>query len=365
MNCNNENNNERSYYNSNISIENCIFVRSLLFSGNGAVIYVSDNYNYYNIMNIISSTFYNCTCSVFGGAIWFRSLRSVLNMVCAFKCESKEFQFAYLMATEINELIFLSISSCSKNISNRLSLLLYNGKQRYDNTNSSLNKASEISSINIINPLEFSSSFCTFANNEVSDSICLYFQGVSNSMFCSNIVHNNSPKRYGVIRGYTGFPKMISCVFAMNSDVLFWVTSGQFEIANCYISHCSIFSEYSAVTTINNNSFTKIHTLVIQFYNTLYCNTDPITLIDTPLFTNIETHSITFQETPSITNEETHSSIPSINNNSVLWDLRVVVILISILFISFISIVLFKIWSAHKEISSSNISTKHIEQPFL
>ena len=164
----------RSYVDKNINISNCFFKRYLEYSsGNGGVIYVSGgSYS----MNINYSMFYNCVCSSNGGAIYFYSSNSCLRMICANSCSaSSRFHFAYLRASQVNQVEYLSVSNCSHTTSGSCSIYLYTGDQRVDNTNSSMNNAMQCSGIVISSPSSFTSSHCTFSNKKVSNSRCIKY----------------------------------------------------------------------------------------------------------------------------------------------------------------------------------------------
>jgi len=126
----------RSYYNKNINISNCFFSRYLSYSGDGGIIYVSGgSYS----MNVIYSMFYNCVCSSDGGAIHFSSSNSYLRMICANSCSASFCRFAYLYASRLNQVEYLSVSNCSHTTSGNNPIYIESGYQRIDNTNSSMN----------------------------------------------------------------------------------------------------------------------------------------------------------------------------------------------------------------------------------
>jgi len=103
----------RSYVDKNINISNCFFSRYSSYSGNGGVICV--NVGSYS-MNVNYSMFYNCVCSSHGGAIYFSSSNSYLRMICANRCScgvSYSGHFAYLSASQVNQVEYLSVSNCS------------------------------------------------------------------------------------------------------------------------------------------------------------------------------------------------------------------------------------------------------------
>jgi len=266
----------RSYSTMNINISNCFFSRSSAYSGNGGVINV--NGGSYS-MNLNYSMFYNCVCTSWGGAIYFYSLNSYLRMICANRCiASSKSHFAYLIASQVNQVVYLSVSNCSHTTSGYYSIIVYTGNQRFDNTNSSMNNAHTYSSIFIRIPSSFTSSHCSFSNNKAYSSICIYFLSSSGaiSMSYANIVHNNSPSSYGVIYILGSVsPKMMYCIFQNNQDYLFCVAQGSLEISHSFIDHSSeSFSTSIAISIATNNSMTNMITYPIQFYNSFHCIAD-------------------------------------------------------------------------------------------
>jgi len=265
----------RSYIDKNISIANCFFSRYSSYSGHGGVIYVSGGtYS----MNVNYSMFYNCACSGDGGAIFFSSSNSYLRMICANSCSASSWcHFAYLIDSQVNQVMYLSVSNCSHSTSGWYSIRLLNGFQRVDNTNSSMNNAEYGSGIRISSPSSFTSSHCTFSNNKVSHSICIWFYSSSGtiSMSYANIVHHNSPSQYGVVLVEGGGSRMMMyCIFKNNQNTLFCLYQGSLEVSHSFIDHSASFSTSTAVSTSNNNSFTNTITYQLQFFNDLHCNAD-------------------------------------------------------------------------------------------
>jgi len=268
----------RSYVDKNINISNCFFSRYSSYSGNGGVIYVSASSC---SMNVNYSIFYNCVCSNHGGAIFFYSSSSYLRMICANRCScgtSSGCHFAYFVASQVNQVEYLSVSNCSHITSGWYSIILESGDQRVDNTNSSMNNAYVYSGIGISSPSSFTSSHCTFSNNNVSHSICIEFYSTSGtiSMSYDNIVHNNCPtSNFGVVEvSGEGSRKMMFCIFKNNQDTLFCVNQGSLEVSHSFIDHSGSFSTSTAVSTSNNNSFTNMITYQLQFFNSIHCNAD-------------------------------------------------------------------------------------------
>jgi len=305
--CESENINQgRSYLNINISISDCFFSRNSLCSGNGGVICV-DGGSY--SMNLTLSMFFNCACSGHGGAIYFKSLNSILRMICAKGCSSGASSwgpFVYLRASQVNQEEYLSVSNCSHTTSGYYSIYLHSGNQRVDNTNSSMNNAYSTSGICIDYPSTFTSSHCTFSNNKVSSDSCVVFWSTSGtiSMSYSNIVHNNSPSHYGVVSiGQSGSRKMMYCILHDNQNTLFCVLGGSLEVSHSFISHSGVFSASTAVST-TNNSLTYRITYQIQFFNSLHC------IADIPLSTPLRTIEKTPYDSPQPTIEMTKINTP-------------------------------------------------------
>ena len=307
----------RSYVDENINIALCFFSRYLSYHGYGGVIYLTASSC---SMNINYSMFFNCVCSSWGGAICFYSTKSFLRMICANRCScgtSSSGHFAYLCASPVNQVEYLSVSNCSHTSSGYNPIRLFTGNQRVDNTNSSMNNAIQYSGIFIDSTSSFTSSHCTFSNNKVSDSRCIYFYSDSGtlSMSYANIVHNNNPSDYGVIcvEG-AGTKKMIYCIFHNNQNYLFYVDSGSLEVSHSFIDHSvSSFSRSTSVSTTNNNSFANRITYQFQFFKSHYCNAQLPVPVPSPMRTATlaptKTFEISlirsFEETIRRTNEET------------------------------------------------------------
>ena len=288
----------RAYFNKNIGISYCFFSRSSIFSGDGGVIYVNSGSL---SMNVNSSVFYSCFCSSKGGAIDFMSANSYLRMVCANKCiASSQFHFAHIIASQNNQLEYLSLSYCPDISSGKNPLYLESGNQRIENTNSSMNNDTQYSGIRIWTPNSFTSSFCTFSNNRVSGYTCIYLYSISGtiSMLFAIIVHNNSPILGVVYVDGVGSRKMMYCIFRNNSNNLFYIGSGSFEVSHSFIDHSpSSFSLPSGI----NNSLTYRMTYQIQFFNSLHCNAD-IPLIQSTID---QSQKKSIQETYSQTKQDT------------------------------------------------------------
>jgi len=293
-----------SYINNNIDISNCFFIRTSQYSGSGGVIYVNQaSFS----MNISLSMFYNCASSSNGGAIYFSSLSSFMKMICANSCSSIHYTFAYLLASENNQMDFLSVSYCST-ITGIGTVWAKNGKQIFDCTNISMNTVKSYSGVTFESPSELTCSHCSFSNNRASTYMCVGFWYTVGTMVFANIIHNNCPQiNYGIVYSYEGSHFMYYCIFDMNQDTLFVVELGSLTVSHCFISHAQTFSTRGSVSTANNNTFTKKTTYHILFFSSHYCNADaplstiPFTLNPTPLGTLKETVENTIGVTPLLT----------------------------------------------------------------
>jgi len=269
--CPNEDNIQgRSYSNSNIDILDCCFIRSAHFSGEGGVIYVSEKLK---VMNINKAVFHNCVCSSNGGAIFFNSSQAYMKMICASRCSASSFHFAHISAIQNNECDYLSMSYCAPTTNGMYSLRFMNGNQSFQSINSSINNAYQTSGVLFVSPLLFSNSHCTFSNNRVTTGICIHFSEVTGILSFTNVINNNSPQIYGVVRVYYGSVRFEYSVFDMNTNTLFSVVPGVFEVHHSFISHSGITS------SSNNNSLIKHPTYMMHFFMTHICNADnPISI---------------------------------------------------------------------------------------
>jgi len=128
----------RIHFEDSFEINFCFFKRLTQYSANGGVIFI-DGGSY--SMNLTNSMFYNCSSSSQGGAIWFVSSNSYIRMICANRCFASSYHFAFLKASHVNQVEFLSLSYCSHTIVGNLPIYLYNGDQRVDYSNVSMNNA--------------------------------------------------------------------------------------------------------------------------------------------------------------------------------------------------------------------------------
>jgi len=260
----------RSYIDTNVDISDCFFSRSVLYNGDGGVIYISGS-SY--VMSITYSMFFNC-CSTRGGAIYFDAKSSVLNKICSSKSSAPIYQFAYISTSDNNNVDYLSNSLCNS-LDGDQSFIMYRGNQRIENNNFSLNNGLKVSGIIIHTPVTCASKFCTISKNNASERICMLLYHNSGTISYSNIIHNNSPVSYGVLTTWNdGSTQLTYCILINNEDTLFYVQTGMVELLHCCIFHQGNFSSSNQVTTSNNNTFTKQNTYIIQFFSSHHCLTD-------------------------------------------------------------------------------------------
>jgi len=268
----------RSYYNTDISISMCFFTRSSVFSGNGGVIYISDDDKY--SMSIESSVFYNCACNDEGGAIYCNLNNSIIKRVCASKCSGQEFDhFGLVQASNVNLIEYLTISSCAESNTGSVTFSVGKGNQVINNINCSNNHVEYYSCLSISIPTTMTISRCTFANNEISKSKCIQFSRNSGTMVFTNIINNHCPASEVVF--VRGAYEIQYCIFDNNEKTLFNVIEGSLQISHSFISHVGDLTMNTPVITTVNNTFEKHATYDIDHYNSFFCvssespNNDP------------------------------------------------------------------------------------------
>ena len=250
----------RSYDNVDIDVSECSFSRNALFSGKGGVIYVSEGS--YSI-GVSYSMFANCLASG-GGAIFFSSTNVSLRMVCAYMCSvSGDGHFADLLASNKNQVEYLSISYCSTS-TGYYSIRLKYANPRFDNSNSSMNKAIQVSSIGIEESLSFSSSYCTFCNNR--GTICIFLGSNTGTVIFANVIDNYSNML--AIIYVDGLQQIKYSIFDLNQKALLWMNSGSLILSHSFVYHSSFSS------TGTNNSLTKKQTYQFVFFKSHYCNAE-------------------------------------------------------------------------------------------
>jgi len=287
----------RSYFDNNINISDCFFSRTLTYTSDGGVIYVSGgSYS----MNLNSSMFFNCSCTGKGGAVFFSSVSLSLKRICANQCQaSSQCHFAYLRSSQNNIIDYLSISSCSKTNLGYYPIWVHYGNQRASYINSSMNRVKGTAGFIFELSSTLGLSYCTVSNNINTDGRCIWFHYVTGAVSFSNIIHNNSPD-YGIVYVVGESLEMNYCIFHNNQNYLFVVDSGSLEVSHSFIDHSSSsFSSLASISTILNNSFTQRTTYQIHFFNSQYCNAE--VQLSTPLSTIEQTHKNSLQPTLEMT----------------------------------------------------------------
>jgi len=254
----------RSYVNSNANISNCFFIRTSQLSGNGGVININGG-SYH--LDIVFSIFYGCSCQSEGGAICFNSLFCKMKAICASRCIASAEHFAYISSSTNISLNLLSITACCYVTNGNYPLFIYLSHQSYENSNSSMNHASQTSGICIHSPLSFLSIYCTVSNNNAYNGICINTNANTGIMKYANIVHNNSPLKYGVFYNSGSFA-LQNCIINQNRNTLFYMNSGSITVTNSFVSHLGV------TMTQNNNTNTIIPTYILQYYKTANCHAD-------------------------------------------------------------------------------------------
>jgi len=176
----------RSFDDIDIEISNCFFTRTSTYNGNGGVIYVNGGFL---SMSVSDSVFINCIASNHGGSVYFISSKSFLRKICANSCSASVYHFSYLVSSLYNQIEYLSVSNCSYTTSGHHSICQDKGNQIVDHTNSSMNKAFQCAGILNWPPSSFISSYCTFSNNIVSHSVCIYYFSNSGEISYSNFLY--------------------------------------------------------------------------------------------------------------------------------------------------------------------------------
>jgi len=261
----------RSYYQQDIKVSYCVFSRSSMLDDDGGIIFV--NHNSLS-MDVSYTTFYNCT-AINGGAISFSSGEdSILKAICAFQCSAlNNYHFGEIKSDSTNQLVFVSITSCSSSTKGFETIRFSWGDQIISDSNFSMNSAKKTAAFNSNTQDSAQASHCTFSNNNVSDDSCIVIGAVKNWNFSlCNIVHCNGPSN-GVVT-ITGKVYIANSIFSNNHDNLFYVHQFcSLEIADCYINHIGNISSGNVIMT-KNNSFTNCNTYQFEMFDSFYCHAD-------------------------------------------------------------------------------------------
>jgi len=373
----------RSYScnNMNVFIDRCLFVRLSSFSGDGGVIYVNTGISNLSIM---FTTFETCSVSSShsGGAIYFNSINSTLDFVCAYGCKAGIYNFARIITSNIDNLTLVTITSCSNNYEGASPILMDGGHQRTSFVNVSLNYNDFVGIFTIDNPSSSSLSFISFSHNRILKNEGFGCYRGSTSLSYANIIHNNSPGSGGIVyASQSATIDLTYCVIYNNENTLFCIgTSGSISISNSYISHNSTLK--SGTVSFNSNiTYSLIQSYPIEFLGTYLCHanipaitseysqfftpnqtSDPYPTLHQSLFPQHTPHQSLFpQHTPHQSLFPHHTPFKSFNEFNSSIEVGIVYLFSGICLLTIIAIYLIiKCVTPKKEDkSSSTISEKH------
>jgi len=271
----------RSYSNCTINITDCSFRRTAILNGNGGVIYANGvEYS----MSILLSTFYGCSSSENGGAIYFIGKESYLNMICASHCYAHYYVYAYIEISMNNTIDYLSILNCyyEHGLNNPIGFLLNN--HCLFSSNLSSNRAENVDAFGIANYNYLKCSYCTISDNYAYGYTSIEIYGGEGLFLFVNIINNyDTSNVFGLIFICNGAKYSLEyCIFDNNHATLFYCSSSEVEIANSYINHIGTFSSKDSITTISNNSFTQMQTYKFEFFQSQSCHADNPIPLPTP-----------------------------------------------------------------------------------
>jgi len=294
----------RSYFGTDIDILECFFRRTSTFTGDGGIIYINNQADY---VSIVKTMFFSCSSGNQGGALYLVVYtRIYLSKICANSCYTLLYgHFGILFSHLENEIFFLSVSNCSYSKSGFFPVSFYDGFQKLFESNFSNNYAYSTSGIVIGNPQSLESGGCSFYNNSSLNDVCICFSRKSGTLSNSNIVKNNSPNTKGVIFVEENGDYIINnCIFKANDNSLMFVEKGFLTLSNCFISHHESITGNTAIT-ITNCSETATSTYFQQFFQSFFCIVENPYVDPTPFRTENVSPDMTLKETADITFENT------------------------------------------------------------
>jgi len=274
----------RSYFNCSVVITDCSFSRFDTYVGSGGVIFAEVNgYS----LNISESIFSNCSCSDYGGAIYFRSsLNMCIYKVCAYRCHSNnQFNFCTLSSAGSKTTSLLSVSFCSYSDQSTYSTAIGKGTLSNIYFNSSNNQAYQQTGLILVDINTFSSSYGSFFNNTAKLQVCVEFCYGGGTMTYTNIVGNASPG-HGVINTNGCGVTVSKCIFQNNTGTLFCAVYLSMTISNCTIFHTGNYHTSLPIIEVNLSKNVITRTYDIQFFDSYYCGVffeDTRTLKPSPL----------------------------------------------------------------------------------
>ena len=229
------------------TVINCGFY-SITYSGNGAAIYLSSDYNF----AIYTTAFYECATingNYFGGGLYISKCAEFdMKYICALRCESSYSSFLYVQgptSQSYNSIDDSSIESC---------VAEYYDTIRFDHeeitlsrVNISHNRASSFSAITCYHHYTVIH-YSTFAENNATSQYCIYFNHASNDDTKTyTISDSNIIKNIGDIIIYVreGQLNMDSTCMMNNQQQPFYFYLQQSN-AICILKDCSIDNKKKA-----------------------------------------------------------------------------------------------------------------------
>jgi len=261
----------------NFYISNCIY-KSLTSSTDGGAISLTLS----ECRMLIEGSFFDTIIAPKAGAITFTCTGtggSVLDKVCSHKVvvsSGQYYQFGYFSVSssqKINRAFYLSITQSRISSATLYESVRFNqGNQVCDYMNSSYNHLSYGSGAVFNYPVNSSSSYCTFSNNQDNGYRCIYFYQGSGTCYMqySNVVSNNqgSATLSNVFRNYQVTSYVSHCVLYQNiAKCMFDIESGKMYVSNCYSDNYL----YYANQPIFLNKFGPSNTFIINHLNSYLC----------------------------------------------------------------------------------------------
>ena len=255
----------------NLLIFLCFFNRLTTYSSQGGVIYI--NFNPF-FLQIFETTFYKCSASGYGGAIFVYVTSSILKKICSDSCFSNSgaYQFAYLSLNndrlKTQDIELMTIISCYPNFqTGSNSFHLDYGNQSIYYLNSTKNHLLDTSSLGSDIPTFFLMNFCNIYNNSVLSRSIRIFSNSNHNISNSNIILNQSPNNYGIISASSTSINLKICIFNNNKNLLFYSSSSTIKVLNSFFNNNNNLGSFISIS--NNEIFTN--SFFILHYSTFLC----------------------------------------------------------------------------------------------
>jgi len=256
-------------------IRDCVFTRTLVFTSNGGVVYIS---NVATGLKISNTIFYHCITTGNGGSIYFNSPTTGKSFIIRYTCASlslanyAQFSYSYISPDYSNQLEFCSINRCRNTTECYYPIGLLSGKQMIQNNNVSMNYVKSYSSFYCINTYSYECSFNNIVSNVAEVEYCYYKLNITGNVAFCNFIGNNSPSRNGVIHIASNSSIHFSyCIFKNNNNTLFHNANGVIFVSSSYIHHTQKTTSGDVRTSNSNNSFIDFPSYNIPFFTTHFC----------------------------------------------------------------------------------------------